>query len=82
VLKKLQARIEELECQLEKCMHKCVSYYATLTPGTIFNDDTKRSIEKCIEDNKDLIFDYDPKGRHKNNEIDLKSLLNIARDIK
>jgi hypothetical protein len=29
-----------------------------------------------------LIFDYDPKGRHKSNEIDLKVLLNRARDIK
>ena len=61
---------------------QCVFYYATLTPGTIFNDKTEKAIEKCIENNRDLIFDYDPKGRHKSNEIDLKVLLNRARDIK
>jgi hypothetical protein len=47
-----------------------------------FNDKTEKAIEKCIENNRDLIFDYDPKGRHKSNEIDLKVLLNRARDIK
>ena len=52
-----------------------IFYYATLVPGVPFDDNAEKAIEKAIRDNADLIFNFDPIGRHKANVIGSKELL-------